>query len=135
MGFIKWNDQYSVGVRVVDEQHKKLINLVNQLFDAMQVGRGKDVLGPVLTELVNYTVYHFNTEERLFRENDYPDYGIHKQIHDDLTNKATQLKTAFDQGNNLISIEVMTFLSDWLNTHILEEDRKFGPFLNSKGVN
>ena len=63
-----------------------------------------------------------------------PDYNEHKRIHDDLTMKTKQLKTAFDQGNNLISIDVMLFLSNWLNTHILEVDKKFGPFLNKKGV-
>lgn len=80
------------------------------------------------------TVYHFNTEERLFQQYGYPEYDEHKRIHDDLTMKAKQLKTAFDQGNNLISIDVMMFLSNWLNTHILEEDKRYGPFLNNKGV-
>jgi hemerythrin len=134
MGLIKWNDHYSVNIREVDEQHKKLISLINQMYDAMLVSKGKEVLGPVLTELVNYTVYHFNTEERLFQQYGYPEYDEHKRIHDDLTMKAKQLKTAFDQGNNLISIDVMMFLSNWLNTHILEEDKRYGPFLNNKGV-
>jgi len=134
VGLIKWNDHYSVNIAVVDEQHKKLINLINQLYDAMRAGKGAEVLGPVLTELVEYTVYHFSAEEGLCRQYGYPGYEEHKRIHDDLTMKAKQLKTALDQGNNLISIDVMLFLSNWLNTHILEEDKKIGPFLNSKGV-
>ena len=134
MGLIKWNDHYSVNIGVVDEQHKKLIGLINQLYDAMRAGKGAEVLGPVLTELVEYTVYHFSAEEGLCRQYGYPGYEEHKRIHDDLTMKAKQLKTALDQGNNLISIDVMLFLSNWLNTHILEEDKRIGPFLNSKGV-
>jgi len=134
MSFIQWKDAYSVKIEEIDEQHKKLIKLITQLADAMSVGKGRDVLGRVLTELVNYTVYHFQTEERFFRQYDYPEYEKHKQIHDALTEKAKELKTEFEQGNKLISVNVMHFLSDWLNTHILEEDKKFGPFLNSKGM-
>jgi hemerythrin-like metal-binding protein len=85
MGFIKWNDNFSVKVSEVDNQHKELIGLINQLYDAMRVGKGREVPGSVLTELVNYTVYHFSTEERLFQEHGYPEYERHKQIHDDLT--------------------------------------------------
>lgn len=134
MGFIKWNSNYSVNISEVDEQHKKLIGLVNDMYDAMSVGKGREVLGPVLTELVNYTVYHFATEERLFQQYGYPDYERHKKIHDDLTARTKKLKETFDTGNKTITIDVMLFLSDWLNVHILNEDKKYGPFLNSKGI-
>ncbi len=134
MGFIKWSDSYSVKVAEIDNQHKKLIGLVNQLYDAMRAGKGREALEPVLTELVNYTVYHFSTEERLFREHGYPDYEQHKKIHDDLTRKAKDLKEAFARGNKMITIDVMLFLSNWWNIHILEEDKKYVDFLHSKGV-
>ncbi len=134
MGFIKWNDNYSVKVVEIDDQHKKLIGLVNQLYDAMRAGKGREALDPVLTELVNYTVYHFSTEERLFRQHGYPDYEQHKKIHDDLTRKAKDLKEAFARGNKMITIDVMLFLSNWWNIHILEEDKKYVDFLHSKGV-
>ncbi len=134
MGFIKWTSNYSVNIAEVDEQHKKLISLVNEMNDAMSVGKGRDVLGPVLTELVNYTVYHFTTEERLFQLYNYPDYEKHKKTHEDLTAKANKLQETFNAGNKTITIDVMLFLSDWLNVHILVEDMKYGTFLNSKGV-
>ncbi len=134
MAFIKWNDNYSVKVSEVDNQHKKLIGLVNQLYDAMRAGKGREALEPVLTELVNYTAYHFSTEEQLFRDHGYPDFEKHKKIHDDLTRKARDLKKTFDQGNKMITIDVMLFLSNWWNIHILEEDKKYSDFLNSKGV-
>ncbi len=134
MGFIKWNSNYSVKIAEVDEQHKKLINLVNEMYDAMSVGKGREVLGPVLKELVDYTAYHFATEERLFREYGYADYEKHKKIHDELAAKTKKLKETFDQGNKMITIDVMLFLSDWLNVHILEEDKKYSHFLNANGV-
>jgi hemerythrin len=134
MGFIKWNAGYSVKIAEIDEQHKKLIGLVNDMYDAMSVGKGRDILAQVLAEVIDYTEYHFNTEERLFEQYDYPERARHKNIHDELTTKARKLKETHDQGNQLITIDVMLFLSDWLNVHILEEDKKYSSFLNSKGV-
>jgi hemerythrin len=134
MGFIKWTNRYAVHIEEVDRQHKKLIDLINKLYDAMSVGKGKDVLGAVLTELVDYTTYHFNTEERLFRQSGYPEYETHKKEHDELAEKTRALRREFDKGNKKLSIDVMLFLSSWLNDHIMEKDKKYAPFLISKGV-
>ena len=134
MGFIKWNSRYAVHIDEVDRQHQKLIELINTLYDAMSVGKGKDVLGPVLAELADYTTYHFDTEERLFREYGYPGHEQHKKEHEVLTAKTKTLKQAFDTGNKKLSIDVMLFLSSWLNDHILEEDKKYATFLISKGA-
>ena len=134
MAFMSWKEEFETNVWEVDTQHRKLLDLLNRLFDAMKVGKGKDVLGPILKELINYTVYHFGTEERLFQQHGYPGLEKHKKEHDDLTRKALELKSAFESGNQTITIEVLNFLRNWLNVHILQEDKKFGPFLNSKGV-
>lgn len=131
---MEWNENLSVNVKTCDEQHKKLLSILNTLHDAMFVGKGKDVLGNILTELVNYTVYHFKTEEDLFLKYGYFEFLLHKKEHDDLTKQATELKNKFDKGEMIITMEVMKFLKDWLNKHILESDKKYGPFLNSKGV-
>lgn len=134
MALINWNPHYSVGIVEIDNQHKKLIALINQLYAAMRRGNGRDILGPVLSELVDYTVYHFSAEERLFHWHGYPEYDEHKQMHDYLSEKAKQLNREFAEGSPAITRDVMLFLSNWLNVHILEVDRKYGPFLNAKGV-
>lgn len=134
MEYLHWEDAYSVNVSEIDAQHKKLIGLINEMYDAAKVGRGTGILGTVLKELVDYTVYHFRTEEELFRQYGYPEFENHKKQHDDLTQNARNLKKEFDDGNNLITVELMRLLSRWLNVHVLEEDKKFGIFLNSKGV-
>jgi hemerythrin len=134
MELIQWNDKYSVNIAEVDEQHKKLIGLINRLADAMSVGKGPKVLGKVLTELIDYTVYHFSTEENLFRQHGYPGADQHKQEHADLTAEARKLLKEFDAGNWMLTIDTLKFLSNWLNNHILSEDKKFGPFLIEKGV-
>lgn len=134
MALITWTENFSVQVQSIDDQHKKLIGLVNDLYDAMRAGKARDVLGKVLSELIDYTVYHFGTEEKLFVKYGYPEYKAHKKEHDDLTKQAVALKEKFDNGNMMITIEVMNFLKDWLNNHILGTDKKYGPFLSAKGV-
>jgi hemerythrin-like metal-binding protein len=134
MGFITWNDHYSVKVPEIDDQHKKLIALANQLYDAMRAGKGRDVLGPVLTELVEYTAYHFESEERLMLQHAYPEHDEHKELHDSMAEKARQLRDDFRQGQESRAMDVMLFLSNWLNIHILEVDMRYAAFLSDKGV-
>jgi hemerythrin len=130
-----WSNELSVGIEHVDEQHKKLVGLLNGLHDAMKLGKGKDTLGKTLSDLVDYTAFHFKTEEDLFRIHAYPDYLIHKKEHDALTKQALDLKERFTRGDLFLSNKTMLFLKDWLNGHILGSDKKYGPFLSAKGVN
>jgi hemerythrin len=134
MAFIDWSNSLSVDIKELDDQHKKLIELINQLNDAMKVGKGKDVIGKVLGSLIVYTKSHFATEERLMQTHSYPSYIIHKKAHDDLTKQALDLQKKFEAGNLAITIEVMGFLKDWLSKHIMNTDKQYSPFLKGKGV-
>jgi len=135
MSYLKWSDKYSLNVAEIDEQHRKLVSLVNDMYDAMHAGKGRDMIGTVIAEFVDYTDYHFKAEERLLRQNGYPEYDEHKVMHDNLSRKAHSIKEAFDRGNTPTAIEVMLLLTNWLNTHILEEDRKYKPYAESKATN
>jgi len=135
MSYLKWSDKYSLNVAEIDEQHRKLVSLVNDMYDAMHAGKGRDMIGTVIAEFVDYTDYHFKAEERLLRQNRYPEYDEHKVMHDNLSRKAHSIKEAFDRGNTPTAIEVMLLLTNWLNTHILEEDRKYKPYAESKATN
>jgi len=134
MAFFAWSDGYSVGIRDIDEQHKKLVTLVNQLYEAMQGGKASDVLGTILGELIRYTKYHFSAEEKLMETHAYPELAAHKQEHMDLTEKVIELENKFKAGKVTISLEVGKFLKEWLLRHIQGTDKKYGPYLNSKGV-
>lgn len=132
MSYLQWSDKYSLNVAEIDEQHKKLVNLVNAMYDAMHAGTGRDMIGTVIAEFVEYTDYHFKAEEQLLRRYGYPDYEEHKELHDALSRKAQNFKDAFDSGNAPSTIEVMLLLTNWLNMHILEEDRKYKPYAENK---
>jgi len=132
MGYLKWNNRYSVHVDEIDKQHQKLINLINEMYDAMQAGKAREIIGTVIDEFVDYTVYHFNTEERLLQQHSYPKYDVHKEMHDNIAKKARDLRETLKKGNKPSNIDVMLLLTNWLNAHILEEDKKYAPYIESK---
>ncbi len=134
MPLIQWTQSLSVNIKEIDSQHKRLIELINLLHESMRAGKGKDVLGKVLGDLADYTVSHFGTEEGLFQKYGYPEYLRHKREHDELTKQVLALKDKFETGAPVITVELMNFLKDWLNGHILNSDKKYSEFLNSKGV-
>ncbi|MEO5356308.1 MAG: bacteriohemerythrin [Nitrospirae bacterium YQR-1] len=134
MPLITWTDNLSVHVREFDDQHKKLIQIINDLFDAVTARKGKEALEPVLTELIEYTKYHFINEENLLAKHGYPYAAIHKQEHDDLTQKVMSFEAQFKAGRAMVDLLLMNFLKDWLTKHILGTDKKYSEFLNSKGV-
>jgi hemerythrin len=131
---LTWDNRYSVHVRELDDQHKKLISMVQTLREAMREGRGKQELNKIFTALVSYTTSHFANEERLMKMHGYPDYLAHQEIHAKMTNKALSLQTEFQAGKTGITLDTMKFLEDWVSKHIMGTDKKYGPFFNDKGV-
>lgn len=134
MALISWSSMLSTGVAEQDNQHKKLIDLINQLNDAMQAGKGTDVLGKVLNELVSYTVMHFGYEEKLMGQHGYAETPAHKAEHAKFVQTVGDFKKKFDSGSAVITAEIMNFLRDWLTSHIMKTDKKLGKALNDKGV-
>jgi hemerythrin len=134
MALITWNESYSVKVKQFDDQHKKLIDMVNELHDAMKVGKGKDLLEKILAGLIQYTVTHFANEERLMKQHNYPGYEQHKKEHHLLTLQVKDVQKKYHEGDAVLSQSVLTFLKEWLQNHIKGTDKNYAPFLNSKGV-
>ncbi len=134
MPLLTWNDTYSVKIKKFDDQHKRLIDLINQLHDAMLVGKGKEAMGNVLNSLVDYTKTHFAAEETLMKLHNYPDYEQHKKEHNLLVMQVLDIQKQLREGKTPITQAIMFFLKEWLQQHIQGNDKKYGPFLNNKGV-
>ncbi len=134
MALLTWNETYSVKIKKFDDQHRKLIDLINQLHDAMLVGKGKDVMGSVLNSLVDYTKTHFAAEETLMKLHGYPDYEQHKKEHNVLVMQVLDVQRQLREGKTPITQAIMFFLKEWLQQHIQGNDKKYGPCLNGKGV-
>jgi hemerythrin len=135
MPLMTWNEKMSVGVAVLDADHQKLVTTLNELFDAVHGGQGKESLGKILDALIDYTKIHFAREEKFFAQTNYADAAAHKKEHDTLTRQVLDVQQKYKAGaTGLLSIEVMNFLKNWLVNHIQGVDKKYGPHLNSKGI-
>lgn len=135
MPIIVWDDaKLSVNVKGMDLQHRKLIDLINRLYDAMMEGKGNEILGGILRELVDYTIVHFGNEERLLKQYEYPDLALQEKEHEYFKKKIAEMRDGFEKSKMGLTLNVMNFLKDWLANHIMKNDKRYGPFLNSKGV-
>lgn len=129
---VKWDQSLNTNIAVIDQQHRKLINLVNDLNDAMRAGKSKEVLKDVLTVLADYTRSHFSAEERLMAQRNYPDLVAHKSQHTEFIDKISDFQKRVDAGSSVVSIDMMNFLTNWILTHIKGTDFKYVPFLTAK---
>jgi hemerythrin-like metal-binding protein len=134
VALIEWSAELSTGIEEVDNQHQRLVDIINELHIAMLDRREKQVMSKIFTELVNYTKTHFAFEEELFERHGYPAEEAHKLQHQQLAQKVIDLKEEFDAGNTAVTLEVMRFLRDWLADHIIGSDKRYAPFLIEKGV-
>jgi hemerythrin len=134
MAFFEWKNDYSVGIARIDDQHKALVGFLNELYEAMKAGKGKETLDAVMINLVEYTKTHFASEESFMKLYNYPDFEVHKQKHDKMAGHVLELKQQFDSGKLTNPMLITTFLKEWLSKHIMGTDKAYGPFLNAKGV-
>ena len=134
MSLIQWDESFSVNVVEIDLQHKRLVEMLNELYEAMTVGKGKDILGEVIDGLINYAVIHFQTEEKYFAQFGYPQTESHKKEHSDFAKQVTEFKDNFAANKVNLSVDVMKFLSNWLRDHIKGSDKLYGPFFNEHGL-
>ncbi len=134
MAFITWNDNLSVGIFQLDTQHKNLVNMINNLYEAMNTGKGKEVIPKIIKDMSAYAVTHFSTEEKLMVQYGYSEYEIHKKEHEAFVKKVQEFSSEIAKGNLTITLNVANFLKNWLINHIQGTDKKYGPFLREKGV-
>ena len=129
---IIWEEAYSVGIDLIDDQHKKLINMINELYASFSSGEAQEKAPAIVKEMVKYTDYHFKTEEKFFDKFNYPNTVEHKKIHQSFVNKVVELQEGITSGKVNISYEIMDFLRQWFVQHVLVEDKKYSEFLSDK---
>ena len=131
---LEWDDSFATGVRTLDDQHRRLFDMVNDLHDAMQQKRSKDAVGSILDRLIEYTASHFSAEEEGFRRSNYPQEAQHKAHHAKLVEQVLDLQRKFNSGEALLTQSVIEFLQDWLINHIKGVDRGYGPHFIKHGI-
>lgn len=123
---LQWSDSFNVGIQEIDEQHRTLVDLLNQLHAAILEHKGSAACRKILDQLAEYTRTHFLLEESLMRVSHYPDFDAHKQQHEALIGQVKALQEKLDSGQGAISFELLHFLQNWLTKHINESDKRFG---------
>lgn len=129
-----WKPSYEIGVNAIDMQHRQLVGMINELYEAMKVGHGQDAVVHVLHELVDYVQLHFNTEEEIMRDHYYPGLEEHVLEHLELTRHVMDFAEEQRTGQRIKTIDLMNFLRDWLTEHITVRDKKFGEFLQRRSA-
>jgi methyl-accepting chemotaxis protein/hemerythrin len=129
-----WTDDLSVGIRLIDEQHKVLLGLINELHAAMRARKSDSVLSDIVRRLKEYTVKHFGQEEEYFDRYGYPETAAHKELHARLVQQVLDFESDLKSGKAKVTMDIMRFLKDWLVKHIMGTDKKYSQFLNSKGL-
>lgn len=132
MSSITWRNSYSIGIRQLDDQHKKLIEIINSLYQAHQGGMGQALVSEVLDALVEYTEYHFSMEEDLQKQYKYPGLEDNHEEHREFISKIADLQQEGRRGNLLLSLKTIDYLKDWTINHILGTDKDFGEFVEGK---
>lgn len=127
--FIVWQDSYSVGVPKLDSQHKKIIDLINEVYDYLQGRTGLLDLGRILDDLSTYTQNHFADEEHLLRLAKYPEYEEHKKHHDWMMQRTRSIRSEYREKREDLSWELMDFLKKWWLSHIQSNDARYVPYV------
>lgn len=123
---IQWQDSYKIGHDTIDNQHRKLVNMIAALQRSLIDGRSGDVLSQTLRELVDYTQYHFRDEEKAMLELGHQGIDYHKFLHRQFLDQLVQILSDLKQGKPFTTQDLITFLTNWLTEHIVAEDGKIG---------
>lgn len=134
MPFIIWDESFSVKIKAVDDQHQKLFEIANQFYDALVARRPREAMALLFKQLIEYTAYHFDFEEKYFDEFQYDGTSAHKIAHTNLVSQVVDMKTRFEEGGFVFPIEISRFLRSWLTEHIKKTDVKYTACFQRHGL-
>ena len=133
--FVQWTSSMDLGIGEIDRQHRMLVDYINDLHSAMSNHRSARELLEILHKLRDYTSTHFRDEEKHFVHTDYPAVKDHLQIHREFEAKVDEVERGIKEGTITLSMDLLSFLKDWLVKHIMGMDAQYVPYVKkSKGA-
>jgi hemerythrin-like metal-binding protein len=130
---MEWSDRLSVGVDMIDTDHRVLVDQINMLHESLEQGGDPKMVGSVLNVLIDYTAYHFDREKQLMETTGYAESDVHLREHRLLVKKCKEIQAGYQHGQ-VLGQDVMNFLKVWLTQHILKSDKAFGAHLQAVGA-
>jgi len=128
MAFFNWLSYYSTGNKEIDDQHKKLIELVNKSYDAFSESKPQNTIKEIVNELINYTDYHFKSEEEIIIKYNYPKTKEHIEEHQNFIKQVLSFKEQIDKKTDVFNVEIFSFLRDWVHNHIAKTDKDYAKY-------
>ena len=135
MPLINWDVSLSVGVKEIDAQHQKLIELLNELFDVMHSDEAKNKMNEIVGRLNDYVIFHFTNEENYFEKFNYKNKDVHIKQHETYKEKIIEFNKMATENNTMLPYEVLDFLENWILGHISTEDKKYTKCFKENGLN
>ena len=134
MATIQWDDTLSVKIVSIDDQHKKLVDLINNFYENIHNKSSKETIAELIKSLKEYTVFHFSTEEKYMKQYGFSGYESHKTEHGKFVEKVLSFEERYKSGKMILTVEITNFIKDWVTNHIMNTDKKYSDFLLLKGV-
>jgi hemerythrin-like metal-binding protein len=131
---LHWSEIYSVNIAALDRQHQFLFDTINELQDGLVVGHGTEIMHGVLQKLIQYATTHFEAEESLMAQYDFPDLATHRVEHEAFVRNIAKYTEDFRVSKTDVPASLLLFLQSWLKAHILKSDKAYSRFLNERGV-
>jgi hemerythrin len=129
---ILWDKSFSVGVEVLDQQHKQIVEIINRLIDEPKEGFGPDEVARILDDLAKFVHYHFQTEEQLLADHGYEDLRTQQAEHKEFRVELADLCMGSMKNHTIVPINALLYLKEWWVDHILVKDMKYRPFLMNR---
>ena len=126
---IVWSDKFSVGVKILDSQHKQLVSFINKLIQSPDASTSSETISDILTDMTRYAREHFRLEETLMAKHHYPHLDQHKKTHATFSQRVAELSLATIKNDDVVPRQLLDYLYGWLQNHILEEDMRYKTFL------
>jgi hemerythrin len=133
MTLMTWSSKYSVGVETLDNQHKAMMNVLNQLHAASMRGRAQEVASPLIRQIVALASEHFAAEERLMESVEFPGLAGHRARHRELSGKIAEFVSRHEKGDATVYVELLYFIRDWQTKHMQTEDHEYASWLSAHG--
>jgi hemerythrin-like metal-binding protein len=134
MAIVNWTDSMSVKIESIDNQHKRLFDLINEFYDKLSSEDKHENLIKLIHGMRDYTVLHFSNEEKYMKKFNYPDFENHQKEHAKFVGTVNEYVERVKSGKLIVSVEITNFLKNWIVDHIMVTDKKYTDFFIKNGV-
>ena len=131
----KWKDEYTTNISIIDEQHKKFLNIINELKDIINNNTCKEKVSKVFFQIAYLIDHYFFKEEIYLKDCNYPNFEQHKIAHNQFIDRIIQFQKDVENNKENLCLDIYKYLEDWFDEHILKYDKEVGRYLKKMGVN